>query len=242
MDAILGGVNWELLALTPPGWGGNLLRGLLRTVEIALGAYILGLAIGLGGAFGKIYGGPVLRWSLEVYTTLIRAVPELVLILLLYYAGTDLLNQSLEAMGYERVDISGLAAGIYVLGFVQGAYSTEVLRGAMLAVPPGQVEAAAAFGMSWWQRHRRIVIPAMIPFAIPGLANLWLIVTKETALLAVVGFSELALETRQAAGATRSYFMFYMIAGALYLALTLFSSVVIRQIERHYRRGQPELI
>lgn len=241
MDAILGGVNWELLALTPPGWGGNLLRGLLRTVEIALGAYVLGLAIGLGGALGKIHGGPVLRWSLEVYTTLIRAVPELVLILLLYYAGTDLLNQTLEAMGYERVDISGLTAGIYVLGFVQGAYATEVLRGAMLAVPPGQVEAGAAFGMSWWQRHRRIVIPAMIPFAIPGLANLWLIVTKDTALLAVVGFSELALETRQAAGATKSYFLFYMVAGALYLALTLVSSVVIRQIERHYRRGQPEL-
>ena len=241
MEAILGGVNWELLALSPPGWGGNLLRGLLNTIQIALGAYILGLLIGLGGALGKIYGGPVLRWSLEIYTTFIRAVPELVLILLLYYAGTDLLNQALEAMGAERVDISGLAAGIYVLGFVQGAYATEVLRGAMLAVPPGQVEAGAAFGMTWWQRHRRIVIPAMIPFAIPGLANLWLIVTKDTALLAVVGFSELALETRQAAGATKSYFMFYVIAGLLYLMLTLVSNVVIQWIERYYRRGQPEL-
>ena len=241
MEAFLGGVNWELLALSPPGWGGNLLRGLLHTVQIALGAYILGLLIGLGGALGKIYGGPVLRWSLEIYTTFIRAVPELVLILLLYYAGTDLLNQALEGLGFERVDISGLAAGIYVLGFVQGAYSTEVLRGAMLAVPPGQVEAGAAFGMTWWQRHRRIVIPAMIPFAMPGLANLWLIVTKDTALLAVVGFSELALETRQAAGATKSYFMFYMIAGLLYLMLTLVSNVVIQWIERYYRRGQPEL-
>ena len=96
MDAILAGVQWELLSLTPPGWGGNLLRGLLRTFEIALGAYVLGLAIGLGGALGKIYGGPVLRWTLEVYTTLIRAVPELVLILLLYYAGTDLLTSRLR--------------------------------------------------------------------------------------------------------------------------------------------------
>lgn len=241
MDALLGGVNWELLSLSPPGWGGNLLRGLVRTIEIALGAYILGLMIGLGGALGKIYGGPVLRWSLEIYTTLIRAVPELVLILLLYYAGTDLLNRSLEAFGFERVDISGLAAGIYVLGFVQGAYATEVLRGAILAVPPGQVEAGAAFGMSWWQRHRRIVIPAMIPFALPGLANLWLIVTKDTALLAVVGFSELALETRQAAGATKSYFMFYVIAAFLYLGLTLVSTAVFRWVERHYRRGQLEL-
>ena len=95
--------------------------------------------------------------------------------------------------------------------------------------------------MSWMQRHSRIVIPAMIPFALPGLANLWLIVTKDTALLAVVGFSELALETRQAAGATKSYFLFYMIAAVLYLMLTLVSNVVFRWVERRYRRGQPEL-
>jgi len=241
MSAILASIQWDLLSLTPPGWGGNLLRGLAKTFQIALGAYVLGLTIGLAGALGKIYGGPVLRWGLEIYTTLIRAVPELVLILLLYYAGTDLLNQALEGLGYERVDISGLAAGIYVLGLVQGAYATEVLRGAILAVPAGQVEAAAAFGMSWVQRHSRIVIPAMIPFALPGLANLWLIVTKDTALLAVVGFSELALETRQAAGATKSYFMFYVIAAMLYLLLTLVSNVVFRWIEHRYRRGQPEL-
>lgn len=241
MDSILAGVHWELLSLSPPGWGGNLLRGLSSTIQIALGAYTLGLLIGLGGALGKIYGGAGLRWSLEIYTTLIRAVPELVLILLLYYAGTDLLNQALEALGFERVDISGLAAGIYVLGFVQGAYATEVLRGAMLAVPAGQVEAGAAYGMSWWQRHRRIVIPAMIPFALPGMANLWLIVTKDTALLAVVGFSELALETRQAAGATKSYFMFYVVAALLYLMLSLVSTAVFRWVEGYYRRGQPEL-
>ena len=95
--------------------------------------------------------------------------------------------------------------------------------------------------MSWVQRHSRIIIPAMIPFALPGLANLWLIVTKDTALLAVVGFSELALETRQAAGATKSYFLFYMSAGVLYLLLSLASNVVFRWIERRYRRGQPEL-
>ena len=230
----------ELLAFSPPGWGGNLLRGLGMTLQIAFGAYTLGLLIGLSGALGKIYGGPTLRWSLEVYTTLVRAVPELVLILLLYYAGTDLLNQLLESFGYERVDISGLTAGIYVLGFVQGAYSIEVIRGAILAVPPGQVEAAKACGMSWLTTHRRIIIPAMIPLALPGLGNLWLIVTKDTALLAVVGFSELALETRQAAGGTKEYLMFYLAAGFLYLCVSLISNIIFTLLERHYRRGQSE--
>jgi len=231
----------ELLALSPPGWGGNLLRGLLATVQIALGAYVLGLLIGLGGALGKLYGNVVLRWLLEVYTTVMRAVPELVLILILYYLGTDILNNILEMLGREPTDISGLAAGIYVLGVVQGAYSTEVIRGALRAIPAGQIEAAIAFGMSWGQRFRRIMLPAMIPLALPGLANLWLIVTKDTALLAVVGFGELALETRQAAGATKAYFLFYMAAGALYLGLTLVSTLIFRLVERRYRRGQQAL-
>ena len=231
----------ELLEFSPPGWGGNLLRGLGMTLQIAFGAYTLGLLIGLSGALGKIYGGRTLRWSLEIYTTLVRAVPELVLILLLYYAGTDLLNQLLESFGFERVDISGLAAGIYVLGFVQGAYIIEVIRGAIVAVPLGQIEAAKACGMSWMVTHRRIIIPAMVPLALPGLANLWLIVTKDTALLAVVGFSELALETRQAAGATKEYLMFYLAAAFLYLCVSLISGFIFRLLERHYRRGQPDL-
>ncbi len=229
----------EMLALSPPGWGGNLLRGLVNTILIAIGAYCLGLTLGMFGAMGKLYGGPILRGFLEVYTTIIRAVPELILILLLYYAGNDLLNFFLESMGFERVDIDGLWAGIYVIGFVQGAYSTEVFRGAFLAVPPGQIEAAKAVGMSSFKAHRRIIIPAMLPFALPGLANLWLITTKDTALLAVVGFSELALETRQAAGSTKAYFVFYLAAGFLYLMLTLVSNFGFGMLERYYRRGQP---
>lgn len=230
----------EILAFSPPGWGGALLRGLVSTVQIAFGAYVLGLLIGFAGAFGKIYGGPILRGSLQVYTTIIRAVPELVLILLLYYAGSALLNLVLEGLGFERVEINALAAGIYVIGFVQGAYSTEVLRGAFLAVPPGQIEAAKAIGMSSWKSHTRVVIPAMLPFALPGLANLWLIATKETALLAVIGLSELALVTKQATGSTKSYFTLYMAAGFLYLCVSLISTAFFRYIERYYRRGQPE--
>ena len=231
----------DLLALSPPGWGGNLLRGLANSIIIAVGAFGFGLAIGIGGAYGKLYGGPVVRDLLAVYTTVVRAVPELVLILLLYYAGTDLINQALTAIGYQRIDISGLAAGIAVLGFVQGAYSTEVIRGAILAIPQGQIEAARAYGMSPGLLLRRITLPAMLPFAIPGLANLWLIATKDTALLAVVGFYELALATRQAAGVTKAYFTFFFAAGVLYLLLSLFSNLIIGRVEAWSRRGMPSL-
>ena len=232
---------FDLLAPSPPGWGGNLLRGLMHSVQIALGAFGLGLLIGTAGAYGKLYGGPIVRDLMEVYTTIVRAVPELVLILLLYYAGADLINRVLESFGYARIDISGLVAGIGVLAFVQGAYSTEVLRGAILAVPQGQIEAARAYGMPPFMLLRRVTLPAMLPYAIPGLANLWLIATKDTALLAIVGFNELTLETRQAAGATKAYFTFFMAAGVLYLLLTLFSNVIIARVERWARRGMPAL-
>lgn len=231
----------ELLSPNPPGWGGNLLRGLVHSLQIAFGAFGIGLLIGTMGAYGKLYGGPVVRDLLGIYTTIVRAVPELVLILLLYYAGTDLINRVLEGMGYARVDINGLVAGIVVLGFVQGAYATEVLRGAIKSIPQGEIEAARAFGMPPGMMMRRITLPAMLPHALPGLGNLWLIATKDTALLAVVGFSELTLETRQAAGATKAYFLFYMAAGVLYLLITLFSNVIVAKLEQWARRGMPSV-
>ena len=230
-----------LLSPSPPGWGGNLLRGLVHSLQIAFGAFSMGLVIGTLGAYGKLYGGPLVRDLAAIYTTLVRAIPELVLILLLYYAGTDFINRIIEGLGYQKIDISGLVAGIVVLGFVQGAYATEVLRGAIKSIPQGEIEAARAYGMSPTLMMRRITLPAMLPHALPGLANLWLIATKDTALLAVVGFSELTLETRQAAGATKAYFLFFMAAGALYLLTTLFSNVIVGRIEKWARRGMPSV-
>ena len=228
----------SLLSLQPPGWGGNLLRGAWASLQIAAGAFALGLMIGIFGALGKLNGGPVTRDLLAVYTTVVRAVPELILILILYYAGTDLLNQALRAMGQRPVEISGVVAGIAVLGVVQGAYATEVLRGAIQSVPRGQLAAARAFGMGPVTTFRRVTFPAVLPLALPGLSNLWLIATKDTALLAIVGFSELTLETRQAAGSTRAYFTFFLAAGAIYLVMTLVSGRVFGWIEARYRRGQ----
>lgn len=232
-----GGIDLSLLALEAPGWGGALLTGFVRSVELAVGGYALGIAIGIVGAVSKLYGGRVVRDLAELYTMLIRAVPELVLMLLFYYVGTDLANKLLQGMGYEGFDINGLMAGIIVIGLVQGGYSTEVIRGAIRAVPYGQIEAAHAFGMSGRKVLTRVTLPAMTPHALPGMANLWMIATKDTALLAVIGFSELTLVTRQAAAATREYFLFFLAAGALYLMLTLASNMGLRWFEKRARRG-----
>ena len=227
-----------LLAWTPPGWGATLAAGLGKSIMIAIGAFGLGLLIGIVGAYGKLYGGPVTRDLLGIYTTIVRAVPELVLILILYFAVTSSLNNLLLAWGFERVQISGFLAGIAVLGVVQGAYATEILRGAILSVPPGQIEAACAMGMPPLTLAWRVTFPQMLAAAIPGLANLWLIATKDTALLAVVGYAELTLVTRQAASTTKAFFTFFMAAGVLYLAISIVSTLVFGRIEAWARRGQ----
>lgn len=235
--------NLSLLALLspyPPGWGGVLLSGAVSTVLISLGAYLVGMLIGLAGAIGKLKGGRAVRVLLDFYTTAMRAVPELILIIGLYYAGTDGINRLLSTFGFPPIEINGFLAAVMVLGIVQGAYMTEVLRGAILAIPVGQIEAASAFGMRPWLRFRRIVLPALMPNALPGMANLWMSVTKDSALIAVVGYQELALATRLAAGNTKHYFLFFFAAAILYLMITLFSNVVFGSLETYFRRGQPK--
>ncbi len=228
----------DLLAFAPPGWGATLLVGLMNSVLIAVGAYGLGILIGIAGAYGKLYGGPVTRDLLGIYTTIVRAVPELILILILYFAVTSSLNSLLLSWGFGRIQISGFAAGIAVLGVVQGAYATEVLRGAILSVPPGQIEAARAMGMPPLKLALRVTLPLMLASAIPGLANLWLVATKDTALLAVVGFGELTLVTRQAASTTKAFFTFFMAAGLLYLFISIISTLLFNRLETWARRGQ----
>jgi polar amino acid transport system permease protein len=231
----------ELISFGDKGYGDELLRGAIATLTIAIFAYVIGLMIGTAGAVGKLYGPKWLNKALEAYTTVIRSVPELVMILLLYYAGTDGLNQILGGFGLGPIEINGLVAAIIVLGIVQGAYSTEVIRASIQTVPAGQLEAGRAFGLSGSKLLRRITLPAMLPNALPGLSNLWLNCTKETALISVVGFTELALATRQAAGGTKMYFSFYVTALLIYWAISEFSGLFFTWAERRVRRGQPQL-
>jgi len=232
MHAFLG-----LLDLQPPGWGGALLRGALSTLGISLSAFGIGIGIGLVCALGKLSGTRFLTPVLDAYTTVVRAVPELILIVALYYAGTDSLNSLLVAAGFQPIEVNGFTAAILVLGFVQGAYATEVLRGAIAAIPVGQVEAGKAFGMPAGMRLRRILLPAMAPNALPGLSNLWACVTKDSALVAVLGYQELALTTRLAASSTKQYLLFFCVAALIYLLITLLSNVVFGAMERRFRRG-----
>jgi polar amino acid transport system permease protein len=233
----------EVLTFGRNGFGDELLNGAIVTLYIAAAAFILGLFLGQIGAMAKLYGGPVARAIAGFYTTVIRGIPELVLILFLFFAGTRGISAVGQAVGYGPIEVNGTVAAILVLGFVQGAYSTEVLRGAIQAVPNGQIEAARAFGMSRFQTFNRIIFPAMLPNAIPGLANLWLSVIKDTSLIMVTGAGgELFQATKTAAGFTKRYFLFYLVSGLIYLALTLASNFLLVRLERYFRRSQSSLV
>jgi polar amino acid transport system permease protein len=232
----------EVLSFGRTGFADELLRGAIATLFIAFVAFIVGVLLGLLGAMAKLYGGPLARLTAGFYTTVVRSIPELVLILFLFFAGTRGISALGEFVGYGPVNVNGVLAAVLVLGFVQGAYSTEVLRGAIQSLPTGQIEAARAIGMSPFQTFRRIVFPAMLPNAIPGLANLWLIVIKDTALIMVTGAgAELAQYTKNAAGFSKRYFLFYFIALIIYYLMTKVSNVFIDRLERYVRRGQPKL-
>lgn len=215
------------------GYGSGILAGAALTLLVAAASLVLGLAIGGLGAWARLGRRPVLARLAEGYTTLIRGVPELLLLLLLYFGGTKLLSALLG----RYVEVDALSAGIAALSLLSGAYATEVLRAAAAAVPAGQIEAAEALGMHRGLRFRRIILPQLWRFALPGLGNVWQTLLKDTALVSVVGLEELMRKAQIAAGATRQPFTWYGLAALAYLALTALSELALARLERRARRG-----
>ena len=215
-----------------------ILNGAVLTVGVSLAALAVSIVLGLAGAAAKLSGRPVLVVLATVYTTLIRGVPELVLMLLVFYGGTIGLNNLLERMGSEAtVDINPFFAGVLTIGFIYGAYMTETFRGALLSIPRGQAEAAWAFGMSKGQTFFRITAPQMVRYALPGFTNNWLVLIKATALVSLIGLQEMTYLAKQASAATRSPFAFFLFTAALFLVYTSVSLFVLRRLNARYSLG-----
>ncbi|WP_374673985.1 ABC transporter permease [Ideonella sp.] len=220
------------------GYGPSLLEGALLTLGVALASLAIALVLGLAGAVAKLSSVRPLRWLAQGYTTLIRAVPDLVMMLLIFYGGQVLVNHVGDRTGWwGYVDVDPFVAGVLTIGFIFGAYFTEVLRGAFLAVPAGQKEAALAFGMTSAQVLRRVTGPLMLRHALPGLSNNWLVMIKSTAIVSVIGLSDLMNRSAQAAGATREPFVFYLAACGVYLVFTTLSELAFAWLQRRLAIG-----
>lgn len=212
------------------------------SLQLAFLSLALAVVLGLLGALCKRSGSRVLRFSAGLYTTVVRGVPDLVLMLLVFYSLPALLNQWLESTGSTyTIEFSPFSAGCVTLGLIFGAYMTETFRGALQGIPHGQIEAAHAYGLGRMRTWRSIVLPQMIRLALPGFTNNWLVLVKATALVSLLGLQDIMFRARGAAEATGKPFTFYLLAGSFYLAITVVSLGALVWVARRYSMGVKEL-
>jgi His/Glu/Gln/Arg/opine family amino acid ABC transporter permease subunit len=231
---------WASLAWGDAGYGDEFFRGIYTTLFISACAYTIAFAIGMLGAWSKLCHVRALNRAGEVYTTVVRSVPELLLIILIFYAGTSTLSSVLVGIGLaERgVEINPFGAVISALGIIYGAYLTDVLRGGIQAVPKGQIEAAKAFGMHAPQRFIRIILPQMVRYAISGLGNQWLNITKDSAFVSVVAaVGDIMSVGRGAANQTKHFLFYYGATAVVFMIVSGVSMYVTGRLEKRANRG-----
>ena len=215
-----------------------LLSGTAVTIQLALASLTLSVFLGLIGASAKLAVNPIFRRTANIYTTLVRGVPDLVLMMLLFYGGQQVVNDLGGATGWwDYVEINQFIAGVWSIGFVFGAYMTETFRGAILAIPRGQIEAGISCGMTPLLIFRRITWPQMVRHALPSFTNNWLVLIKATALVSVIGLHDLVWNASTAGRSVREPFSFMFAVLIIYLILTACSDVGLRWLDRRYNVG-----
>jgi His/Glu/Gln/Arg/opine family amino acid ABC transporter permease subunit len=211
-----------------------LARGALLTASLAVLSLALATLLGGLAAAGRIGGGPAARTLVLAYTTIVRGVPDLVLLLLVYFGGQRLINAGLTGIGLEPVDLSTFWAGVFSIGFIYGAYLAETFRGAYMTVPLGQSEAAHALGLGPVARLARVILPQLVRFALPGYANVWQVLVKSTAVVSVIGLEDLVGLANDAGKTTREPFLFFVAVLGFYLFFTWVSTTLFERAERRY--------
>ncbi|MYZ50027.1 ABC transporter permease [Propylenella binzhouense] len=227
-----------LLAPGPTGWGDEILAGTWLTIRLALATLPFGLAVGLLIALAKRSQVAWQRLLGEAFTTVFRGLPELLTLFIVYYGGQMLLQTVVRLFSERYIEVNGFVAGIVALGLVFAAYASEVFASAFKGIPNGQWEGAAALGLHRGQTLRLVILPQLVRLALPGLANLWLILLKDTSLVSVIALNDLLRMTSVAVGNTKEPFFFYFVACMIYLIMSIVSSFGITAIERWAERGE----
>jgi polar amino acid transport system permease protein len=228
-----------LLAWGAEGWGDQLAQGTWLTIRLALATLPFGLVLGFLVALARNSATSlVLRPLGDAFTTVFRGLPELLTLFIVYYGGQILFQRVVGLFTDTYIELSGFVAGMIALGVVFAAFASEVFLGALRAIPKGQGEAARALGLSRFHTMCFVTFPQLWRYALPGIANLWLVLLKDTALVSVIALNDLLRMTNIAVGATREPFFFYFVACMIYLTLSLISSVGIVGVERWANKGE----
>jgi len=228
----------ELLAFGDTGWGDELFRATLMTIAVSITAMLIGFSFAAIFTPLKLSKIKILNLAANIYTTVIRGVPELLVIYLFFFGGSGAIMFVASMFGYnEYIEINAFVTGSFAIGIISGAYSTEVFRGAIQSIDKGQFEAAKVLGFSKFKQFYKIILPQMLRLAIPNLSNVWQITLKDTSLISVTGLVEIMRQSYIAAGSTRDPLFFYSFAAILYLLLTFLSMKLINKLEVKYSRG-----
>jgi len=228
----------ELLAFGDTGWGDELFRATLMTIAVSITAMIIGFSFAAIFTPLKLSKYKSLNLVANIYTTVIRGVPELLVIYLFFFGGSGAIMFVASMFGYnDYIEINAFVTGSFAIGIISGAYSTEVFRGAIQSIDKGQFEAAKVLGLSKFIQFYKIIFPQMLRLAIPNLSNVWQITLKDTSLISVTGLVEIMRQSYIAAGSTRDPLFFYSFAAVLYLLLTYISMKLINKLEVKYSKG-----
>ena len=228
----------ELLAFGDTGWGDELFRATLMTIAVSITAMLIGFSFAAIFTPLKLSKFKLLNLIANTYTTVIRGVPELLVIYLFFFGGSGAIMFVASMFGYnDYIEINAFITGSFAIGIISGAYSTEVFRGAIQSIDKGQFEAAKVLGLNKFAQFYKVILPQMLRLAIPNLSNVWQITLKDTSLISVTGLVEIMRQSYIAAGSTRDPLFFYSFAAVLYLMLTFLSMKLINKLEVKYRRG-----
>ena len=202
----------------------------LMTLGLAVCSLILGLFLGL--IFAVLEANRFVGKPMAVFVALLRGLPEILVVLLVYFGSTELV----EMLTGEYIEFGAFGCGVFALSLIFAAYASQTLRGAIQAIPKGQWESGAALGLSKSYTFIHIVMPQVWRHALPGLSNQWLVLLKDTALVSLIGVDDLMRQADLINTNTHQPFTWYGIAALIYLAVTLISQVGIRKLELRFTR------
>ena len=228
----------ELLSIGKTGWGDELIFATIMTLAVSVTAMLIGFIFALIFTPLKLSKNKFFNLIANFYTTIIRGVPELLVIYLFFFGGSSAIMFVASIFGYnDYIEINAFVTGAFSIGIISGAYSTEVFRGAIKSIDKVKFEASNVLGFNKVLRFYKIILPQMLRLSIPNLSNVWQITLKDTSLISVTGLVEIMRQSYIAAGSTRDPLLFYTVAAILYLILTFLSMKIINRLEIKYNKG-----
>ena len=230
--------KFDKLVFGDAGWGDEFLIATLMTLLVSIMSMGLGLFLAIITVWAKLIQNRISRFIANFYTTVIRGIPELLVIYLIFFGGNAVVMKIAKIFGYHGyIELNAFTIATIAIAIISATYSSEVLRASYLSISKGQLEAARALGMDKFSIFIKIIAPQVIRYALPGIGNVWQITLKDTSLISVTGLVEIMRQSRISSNVEHSPLTFLITAAILYLCLTTFSGRIFKYLETNYSKG-----